>query len=133
MTKKTVGAWTWNSEILWSKIVKLDNESCWAWLGAVGPQTNLFGARKNNKPQMTQTQRILYRDITGLDCEEYQIRHTCNNNYCLNPRHFKLLPNQKKYREDGTDRHLPKPSKQPKAVREKKIVELKAQTRWWNE
>jgi len=36
---KTIGEWTWNSEILWSKIVKTDDDSCWAWLGSVGPQT----------------------------------------------------------------------------------------------
>jgi len=126
---KTVGEWTWNTEVLWSKIVKTDDDSCWAWLGAVGPQTNLFGARKNGKPQMTQTQRILYRDVTGEDCDDLQIRHSCGNAYCLNPSHFKILPNQRKYREDGTDRSIPKLKPE---IAKAKLQPVKTQERWWN-
>lgn len=127
---KTVGEWTWNTEVLWSKIVQTDADSCWSWLGATGPQTNLFGARKNGKPQMTQTQRILYMDITGKDAANIQIKHQCKNAYCLNPRHFDVRPNQRRYREDGSDRTSPKVK--PTAEHKAKLVPVKTQERWWN-
>lgn len=100
--KKAVGEWQWDTELLWSKIVKTDDDSCWAWMGAVGPQTNLFGAKKNGIGQMTQARRILYRDITGEDCEDLQIKHSCKNAYCMNFAHFEIKPNQRKYYQDGT-------------------------------
>lgn len=129
--KKTIGDWTWNSQVLWSKIVDTDPDSCWAWLGAVGPQTNLFGVRKNGKAQMTQARRILYRDVYNEDCDDLQIRHTCGNKYCMNPHHFSVLPNQQRFRHDGTDRTLPLPEPVrpvlPKAI----LKPVNKQQRWW--
>jgi hypothetical protein len=31
---KTIGEWTWNSDVLWNKIQKTDDDSCWAWIGS---------------------------------------------------------------------------------------------------
>lgn len=101
MTKKTIGEWTWNTEIFWKKIVQTDPDSCWSWIGSTGPQTNLFGARKNGKPQMTQARRLLYRDVYNEDCEDKRITMRCNNAYCMNPKHFDTKPNQRKYYDDG--------------------------------
>lgn len=101
MTKKTIGEWTWNTEIFWKKIVQTDADSCWSWIGSTGPQTNLFGARKNGKPQMTQARRLLYRDVYNEDCEDKRITMRCNNAYCMNWHHFDTKPNQRKYYDDG--------------------------------
>jgi hypothetical protein len=102
--KKLVGEWAWNSTRLWSKIVKTDADKCWAWLGSSGPNTNLFGAQKNGVGQMTQARRILYRDITGEDCDDLQITMSCKNAYCMNFEHMQVKPNQRRYYADGTER-----------------------------
>ena len=129
--RKTVGDWEWNSTVFWSKIVKTDDESCWAWLGSVGPQTNLFGARKSGAAQMTQARRILFRDVFGEDCDDKQIKHTCGNPFCMNWQHFDVKPNQRKYRLDGTDRTIQIP-RQPKPVKSARLQPVKANERWWN-
>lgn len=104
MTKKTMGQWTWNSEILHSKIVKTEPDECWQWLGASGPQTNLFGAQRNGKAQMTQARRILFRDVYERDCEDQRIKMKCKNAYCMNWHHFDTMPNQRKFYDDGIER-----------------------------
>ena len=129
--RKTVGAWEWNSTVLWNKIVKTDDASCWAWIGSVGPQTNLFGGRKSGQAQMTQARRILYRDVFGEDCDDKQIKHTCGNAFCMNWQHFAVKPNQRKFRLDGTDRTIEIP-RQPKPERTAKIIPVQANERWWN-
>jgi hypothetical protein len=86
--RRHVGVWSWNSQVMWSKIEQGQPNECWSWTGARGPQSNLFGVKKGTKPQMTQLPRILYRDITGEDCEGMEVTHTCNNRYCCNPNHF---------------------------------------------
>jgi|TARA_R110000868_G_scaffold46224_1_gene152878 hypothetical protein len=103
-THRSVGEWIWNSEILWKKIVQTDEDSCWSWIGSTGPQTNLFGARKSGKPQMTQARRILYRDVYEEDCEDKQITMKCKNAYCMNWHHFETQPNQRHYYKDGVAR-----------------------------
>ena len=102
--RKMVGEWQWNSTRLWSKIVKTDADKCWAWLGSSGPNTNLFGAQKNGQGQMTQARRILYRDITGEDCDDLQITMKCMNAYCMNFEHMDVKPNQRRYYLDGVER-----------------------------
>ena len=100
-THKTIGEWSWNTDILWSKIVKTEDDSCWAWIGSVGPQPNLFGARRLGKPQMTQARRVLYRDVYDEDCEDKQIKMRCKNAYCMNWHHFETTPNLRRYYSDG--------------------------------
>jgi len=130
---KTIGAWSWNSDVLWNKIVKTDDDKCWAWIGSVGPQTNLFGGRKHGEAQMTQARRILYRDVFEQDCDELQIRHSCGNAFCMNWQHFVVKPNQRKYRFDGTDRTIPLPDKvKPTAELKARLVPVVANERWWN-
>lgn len=126
-----VGEWSWNSEVLWRKIKKPDGEQgCWTWVGATGPQTNLFGARKNGKAQMTQARRILYREVTGEDCGHLQITHTCGNAYCMNHNHFEVKPNQQYYHLDGVARGLRAQPEKP-VLKQAKLVPVR-QARWWN-
>ena len=87
-----VGEWSWNSDNLHTKLAKTTPEACWAWLGSKNPYANIFGAYKNDKPQMTQANRLLameqeQRDITGL-----AVFMRCGNTMCCNPNHFNLLP-----------------------------------------
>lgn len=129
---KTIGEWSWNSDVLWNKIVKTDDDSCWAWIGSRGPQTNLFGARKNSLPQMSQARRILYRDVFNEDCDDKQIKHSCGNAFCMNWQHFVVKPNQRRYRLDGTDRTIPLPEIVKPDIPKARLTEVKAQERWWN-
>ena len=129
---KTIGEWTWNSDVLWNKIQKTDDDSCWAWIGSTGPQTNLFGARKAGQPQMTQARRILFRDVFNEDCDDKQIKHTCGNPFCMDWQHFSVKPNQRKYRLDGSDRTQPLPEVVKPEIPKAKLVEVETQRRWWN-
>lgn len=84
------GDWTWNGELLASKVVTGDIDDCWGWTGAQGPHGNLFGAWKLGKQQMTQATRLLYIQDREQDIDGYMIRHACGNKYCTNPRHFAI-------------------------------------------
>jgi hypothetical protein len=99
--KVTVGAWSWSPELLHSKIQRGAPDECWGWTGSVSPHANLFGARKNGRPQMTQATRILISDLTGQDIENMEVRHTCGNRFCTNPAHMYTQPNHMRYHKTG--------------------------------
>jgi len=93
---KHIGAWSWNDEILWSKVeVTLDTKECWLWQGAMSPTAALFGARKNGKPQMTQARRLIWMSENNEDATPHRMTMTCMNHQCVNPSHFKLERNLK--------------------------------------
>ena len=82
------GTWTWNDDLLWSKVGEPDNIGCKKWLGSTGPHTSLFGAMRNGKPQMTQARRLLLMSQGVPDMEESSVRMRCNNDYCVNTEHM---------------------------------------------
>ncbi len=81
-----VGEWAWNTDRLNEKIQV--QPGCHIWTGSTGPHTNLFGAYKNDKSQMTQARRIIYMDRTGEDIADSDIIMTCHNRYCCNFEHM---------------------------------------------
>lgn len=119
---KRIGMWTWNSELVLSKVNKKGKNDCWEWLGAQSPAAPLFGARKNNKPQMTQAARILYREYYNEDCEEKEVAHDCGNKNCMNPSHWEILDVKK---HGATPREIRQGRLQP--------VGKSRAKRWWNE
>lgn len=118
---KQIGLWRWNSELVLSKVDKTDELSCWEWQGAQSPAAPLFGARKNNRPQMTQAARILYREYYNEDCEDKEVTHSCGNKNCMNPSHWAIVDVKK-------HEAIPKKVKQGKL----KPVKSKA-SRWWEQ
>ena len=84
----TIGSWAWNSDVLHSKIQRGTGDECWRWLGARGPQTNLFGAIKNGRAQMIQVNRLLHMERVGKPIDDIAVRMRCGNRYCCNPAHF---------------------------------------------
>lgn len=91
-----VGQWSWNNELLWSKIeVSLDTEQCWLWQGSMSPSGALFGAFKNAKAQMTQARRLVWMSENLQDVTPYQITLSCANQQCCNPNHFVVKPNNR--------------------------------------
>jgi len=143
-----VGAWAWRSDLLWKKIRKGENaDDCWTWIGSRSEHANLFGAYKNQRQQMTQAIRIIFRELTNKDCDDLSFRHTCGDKYCCNLAHIQYYPNNRKFNSDGTPINIEKfyelpgtqPIRQvkarpvkPKVKKEKpaKIVESKQPKQW---
>ena len=96
-TKRTsrYGTWTWNDELLWSKVGEPNSRGCRPWLGSQGPHTGLFGAARNGKPQMTQARRLLLMSQNHPDMETSSVRMRCNNDYCVNTEHMFTEPNRR--------------------------------------
>lgn len=93
-----IGDWSWNTETLHKRIVKgLDNE-CWSWTGSKNQHGNIFGAFKNDRQQMTQSNRLLYMEIVNEPIDDLSVRLTCKNKFCANPNHFYTEKN-KRYKE----------------------------------
>jgi hypothetical protein len=93
---KHMGVWSWNNELLWSKIeVSLNPADCWYWQGAMSPSGAIFGVRKNGHPQMTQARRLVWMSENNEDASQHRITMKCKNQQCLNPQHFELKPNLK--------------------------------------
>lgn len=99
------GLWTWNEEIFLSKLTEGAEDEC--WINHTFPQSPggpLFGARLideesgRTRRQMTQARRVqamrYFGDIVGQ-----QIRHTCNNSQCMNPKHFRFEPTRVKRKQ----------------------------------
>lgn len=93
---KHMGVWSWNDELLWSKIeVSLNREECWPWHGARSPTGGIFGVRKNGHPQMTQARRLVWASENNQDVTPYRVTMKCKNQLCCNPNHFELKANNK--------------------------------------
>lgn len=135
----TIGDWTWRAELLESKVVKQGEDEHWGWTGSRGPSGNLFGAAKAGRKQMTQAVRLYYQQLTGIDCRDLQIKHSCADKYCMNPAHWYTKPNNKFFRADGTPNTEPKPEPEPKQQPARPVTEHKTKktyrkaNQWWTE
>jgi hypothetical protein len=137
MTDKiTVGKWSWDPELLMSKIIKRDTDDCWGWSGSVAPHANLMGARKNNRPQMTQAPRLIWMTHTGQDVSELEVRHHCGNRFCTNISHMFTKPNHMRYHKDGRLLGQPPSADAVPEAKKFKPVDLTPKTQvkrqpWW--
>ena len=117
-----MGAWSWNTRYLWAKVQPACADQCWTWTGSYGPHANLFGARKNHRPQMTQANRLIYAEVHNIDVTDLEIRHSCGNRYCCNPQHMFTQHN-----------HMTAPAVKyvPKRVKARALPAAKTQQPWW--
>jgi hypothetical protein len=91
----TSGSWSWDSDSLWSKVVK--QPGCWHWSGSNHHNAALFGGYKNGISQMTQVRRLIWAEVHNIaDIDELAIRHLCQNKLCCNPAHLYETPNNRK-------------------------------------
>lgn len=129
LAERTIGAWTWKPDLLWSKVVRAGEDECWSWQGAVSPHANLFGGKKNGKPQMSQASRFIWMDHTGEDIQDREVIHTCGNRYCTNFSHMLSRPNHMRFRRDGTKIQRAAEQEQPQPD----VPERPAQrvANWW--
>ena len=88
-----IGNISWNDQLLWSKIDRLDDRLCWPWLGFNHPAGGLFGVNKNGHQQMTQARRVAYMSYYRQDITLNAVRMTCNDRACCNPHHMRLEKN----------------------------------------
>ena len=90
-----IGGWSWNSNTLHSNIQSGNPDDCWQWTGSKGPSGNLFGAYRDHKgPQMTQPNRLLYMESTGLPATEISVTMRCGNKFCCNQNHWQIEKNK---------------------------------------
>lgn len=132
--KITIGVWSWDPELLLSKIKTAGPDECWGWSGSNSPHAALMGARKNGRAQMTQASRLIWMTHTGQDINELEVRHTCGNRFCTNIKHMFTRPNHMRYHKDGTPLTLNKPKyTAPPPVKKFTQVDLpKAKKQaWW--
>lgn len=87
----TIGEWSWNSTTLHKRVIAGADTDCWSWRGSKNQYGNIFGAYKNGKPQMTQANRLLWMEQTGLDAKDRAIMLNCGNRHCCNPQHFQAV------------------------------------------
>jgi len=83
-----IGAWSWNTETLHERIVKGADNECWSWTGSKNQHGNIFGAFKNGKGQMTQSNRLLYMEQVNEPIDHLSVKMTCGNKHCSNWNHF---------------------------------------------
>jgi hypothetical protein len=86
-----VGEWSWNTHHLHKRIQQQDDNQCWTWVGSQTPHGNIFGAYKNGRPQMTQSNRLLYMEQTGEPATAVSVHMACGNRHCSNPSHFEIV------------------------------------------
>ena len=90
-----IGVWSWNTENLHKRIIKGKKNECWTWTGSSNQYGNIFGAYKNDKQQMSQTNRLIYMEIHNEPIDDLSIQMKCGNKHCCNPNHFITGPNKK--------------------------------------
>lgn len=110
---REMAGWRWSSELFNRKIDTTPGANqCWHWLGSMGPQGPLFGARRvqpdgTDIAQMTQARRILFSEYTSTALLPGQsVYHACGNHNCMNPTHLTLTRPAPKF--------TPKPARAPK-------------------
>jgi len=93
---KKIGDWGWDDDLLWSKIeVTMNLNECWEWQGSMSPTGALFGGYKNEHQQMSQARRFVWMSHHNKDVAPYRVTLTCHNQYCCNPNHFEIKPNNR--------------------------------------
>jgi hypothetical protein len=131
------GKWSWNPDLLISKIEIGEVDECWRWLGARAPHANLFGAYKNNRPQMTQSSRLIWMTVHDEDVSDLEVKHSCGNRWCCNVKHMFTQPNHMFYHRDGRPLGTPKPEVKRQQVPTKKftavdkVQEKTKRLQWW--
>jgi len=133
--KITIGEWAWDPDLVLGKIKSGKADECWGWSGAQSPHSNLVGARKNGRAQMTQAARLIWMTQTGQDVADLEVRHTCGNRFCTNFKHMFTRPNHMHYHQDGRPLGMPKPKLPPPPAKKFIQVDLvkprEKRQPWW--
>jgi hypothetical protein len=78
----------WWAEHVEAKIARIDESSCWFWVGALNhrgePTVKL---KVDGKYRPSELKRIVAKMFWDLK-PHWEVHHACGNTNCLNPRHF---------------------------------------------
>src|SRR5882672_2140353 len=66
------------------------NSGCWLWLGALRGRGECYGYL-NIKRKPTYAHRFSYEQFIGPIPRGFVVDHQCNNTFCVNPDHLKLM------------------------------------------
>lgn len=98
--------------IFWSRTNKLDQNSCWNWLGAKTDKGYgmLFSKAELNK-QYLYAHRVSYLIHNTILTDSLFVCHKCNNPSCVNPNHLYLATSAENTRDAALDNLMPKDEK----------------------
>ena len=72
-------------ERFWSKVKRLDDDSCWLWMGGVDKDGyGKFSYRVGGKARHARAHRVAVKEFN----KSKVVRHTCDNPPCCNPHHL---------------------------------------------
>ncbi len=107
-TTHNINGWSWNHDLLQTKIPEPNADGCCNWQGAMSPGGALFGAKKAGRPQMTQVSRLIWlKHNPDADMEGMEVAHTCKNRQCVNIEHLALIPHGHHERQSYKKRTKP--------------------------
>lgn len=81
-------------ERFWEKVDRRRADECWPWKAARNSANyGMFSARVNGKSKSMTAHRFSYELVHGPSNTNRQmtIDHICNNAYCVNPAHLRVL------------------------------------------
>lgn len=74
------------SKRLWEKIDKRGNDECWPWTGAT--TFGGYGVIGLGRRKLLRSHRVVYIECNGPLDDMEDVRHSCDNPPCCNPRHL---------------------------------------------
>lgn len=81
-------------ERFWSKVDKKGENECWLWTGGQKNKEGYGGFWLNELGNTVNCHKLMFIIVHNFDWDDIPdgivIRHTCNNYYCINPKHLKL-------------------------------------------
>ena len=82
-----------NSDIkrFWSKVVILDDNNCWEWIGGKRRRGyGVFSVQVDKKTRGLISHRVSYFLKNNIDPADKIVLHNCDNTSCVNPNHLSL-------------------------------------------
>ena len=97
---------------LWSKVLVLDDDSCWLWTAGLSSAGYAVIAEGGKHRRSLLASRVVMAMTHGMYDQTLLVLHTCDEPRCVNPNHLYFGD----YRENARDREVRKRSWQSKVT-----------------